>query len=205
MDQQTLKSAPAKYDLPRAIAPDPELLTALRSRSGEALDELVPLLYRELREVAHRARAARGKGRPGDSTFTTTALVNEVYLKLVDQTHANWSDRAHFLAIAAVAVRHILVDRAKARIARKRGGNRVRIPLDEDLLEVDADAAAVLEIHEALEALAELEPRLARVVEYRFFGGLSEEEIASLLEITVRTVQRDWAKARALLQRELSR
>jgi RNA polymerase sigma factor (TIGR02999 family) len=205
MDQQTLNPPATRFDARASATPPPELLAVLRSRSGEALDHLVPLLYRELRDVAHRARAARGKRRPGDSTFTTTALVNEVYLKLVDQTRANWTDRAHFLAIAAVAVRHILVDRAKARIARKRGGDRVRVPLDEERLEVDHDAAEVLEIHEALNALAELEPRLARVVEYRFFGGLSEEEIAASLDVTVRTVQRDWAKARLLLQRELSR
>jgi RNA polymerase sigma factor (TIGR02999 family) len=205
MDQHTLNSAPARFDRRGSVTPTPELLAALRSRSGEALDELVPLLYRELRDVAHRARAARGKGRRGDSTFTTTALVNEVYLKLVDQTHANWRDRAHFLAIAAVAVRHILVDRAKARLAHKRGGNSVRVSLDDQLLNVDDDAARLLELHDALEALAELEPRLARVVEYRFFGGLSEEEIADVLDVTVRTVQRDWAKARLLLRRELSR
>src|SRR5947209_4509201 len=105
----------------------PALLAVLRSRSGEALDDLVPLLYRELREVAHRARAARGRIRSGDTTLTTTALVNEVYLKLVDQSQANWRDRAHFLSIAAVAIRHILLDRAKARLARKRGGGEVHV------------------------------------------------------------------------------
>lgn len=181
----------------------PELLSALRSRSGEALDDLVPLLYRELRDVAHRARAARGRVRNGDTTLTTTALVNEVYLKLVDQSRANWNDRSHFLSIAAVAIRHILLDRAKARLARKRGGRYAHVALDESVA-IDREAAAMLDLHAALESLAQIDQRLARVVEYKFFGGLSEEEIATVLNVTVRTVERDWAKARLLLRRELS-
>ncbi len=122
---------------------------------------------------------------------------------LVDQSRAEWRDRAHFLALAAVAMRHVLIDRAKARAALKRGGGRTRISFDEQQIGVDDQPEALLQLDEALRGLAGAEPRLARVVECRFFGGLTEEEIAAALGITVRTVQRDWVKARALLRRTL--
>lgn len=176
-----------------------DTLTELRSGKRESLDELIPVVYQELRAIAHRQLAARGRG----GTLSTTALVHEAYLKLVDQSRANWQDRAHFLAVASLAMRHVIVDRAKAREALKRSGAHRRITLDEEKISVDDQADAVLQLDEALDRLAELEPRLARVVEYRFFGGLKEEEIAEVLGLTVRTVQRDWAKARMLLQRAL--
>lgn len=133
----------------------------------------------------------------------TTALVHEAYIKLVDQSRVEWRDRTHFLALASLAMRHVLVDRARALGALKRGGTHRRITLDEEQIGVDDQPDALLQLNEALERLAQAEPRLARVVECRFFGGLTEEEIAEALGLTVRTVQRDWAKARMLLRRAL--
>jgi RNA polymerase sigma factor (TIGR02999 family) len=189
-----VKSAPTK----------PDVLTALRDSRPESIDSLVALTYDELRVIARR-HLARGRHLGVKAgTLGTTALVNEAYLKLVDQSHANPRDRAHFLAIAAVAMRHILIDRARARAARKRGGGNAAVTLDVDALAASEDPQLLLDINEALERVAVLDPRLARVVECRFFGGLSEEEIAEVLGVTVRTVQRDWARARMLLRRELS-
>ena len=177
-----------------------DVLTELRTGAPGSLDRLFPLVYRELRAIAHRQLGARPQG---DATLSTTALVHDAYLKLVDQSRAEWKDRAHFLAVASLAMRHILVDRAKARSAAKRGGGQRRITLDEESISVDDQADALLQLNDALEQLARLEPRLTRVVECRFFGGLTEEEIAEVLSVTVRTVQRDWAKARMLLRRLL--
>jgi RNA polymerase sigma factor (TIGR02999 family) len=176
-----------------------DVLSELRSRKHSALEQLVPLVYDELRVIAHRQLASQARG----GTLSTTALVHEAYLKLVDQSHADWRDRAHFLAVASLAMRHVLVDRAKARSTLKRGGERRRITLDDAHIAVDDQPDALLQLDEAMTRLAELQPRLARVVECRFFGGLTEEEIAEALGVTVRTVQRDWAKARMLLQRDL--
>ena len=176
-----------------------DVLTELRSGRHGALDQLRPLVYNELRAIAHRQLALRARG----STLSTTALVHETYLKLVDQSRADWRDRAHFLAVASIAMRHVLVDRAKARATLKRGGERRRITLDDSHIAVDDQPDALLQLDGAMNRLAELQPRLARVVECRFFGGLTEDEIAEALGVTVRTVQRDWAKARMLLQREL--
>jgi RNA polymerase sigma factor (TIGR02999 family) len=177
-----------------------DVLTELRTGGHESLDRLFPLVYKELRAIAHRQLSARGGGH---GTLSTTALVHDAYLKLVDQSRAEWKDRAHFLAVASLAMRHVLVDRAKARNAAKRGGGQRRITLDEESIAVDDQAVALLQLNDALEQLARLEPRLARVVECRFFGGLSEEEIAEALGVTTRTVQRDWSKARMLLRRLL--
>ena len=177
-----------------------DLLEALRSGHREALDRITVLVYDELREIAHRHRRARGE----ISTLATTAVVHEAYLKLVDQTRARWNDRAHFLALAAVAMRHILADRAKARVAAKRGGKQPRITLDEDMIASDDEPGALLQIDEALRRLDRVDARLARVVEYRFFGGMTNEEIAESLGVTVRTVERDWVKARMLLRDDLT-
>jgi len=176
-----------------------DLLSELRTRKHSALEQLVPLVYDELRMIAHRQLANQARS----GTLSTTALVHEAYLKLVDQSHADWRDRAHFLAVASLAMRHVLVDRAKARSTLKRGGERRRITLDDAHIAVDDQPDALLQLDEAMTRLAELQPRLARVVECRFFGGLTEDEIAEALGVTVRTVQRDWAKARMLLQRDL--
>jgi RNA polymerase sigma factor (TIGR02999 family) len=180
-----------------------DVLEALRSGDREALDSLVPLLYDELRAIAHRHLARGRRMGAQDGTLATTALVNEAYLKLVDQRHAKWNDRAHFLALVAIAMRQILIDRARAQVAEKRGGGGVDVTLDDAVIAADRSPARLLEVDEALQRLAAVEPRLAWVVECRFFGGLSEEEIAEALSVTVRTVQRDWVKARALLRRAL--
>jgi RNA polymerase sigma factor (TIGR02999 family) len=173
-----------------------DVLDRLRSGRRESLDELTALLYDELREIAHRHR---GAGRD-DATLATTALVHEAYLKLVDQSRAQWTDRAHFLALAAVAMRHILIDRARAQLTAKRGGAHDVVTLDDQTVASEEPPSALLQIHEALDRLAAIDERLARIVEYRFFGGLTHEEIAASLDITVRTVERDWAKARVLLR-----
>ncbi|HET7459582.1 MAG TPA: ECF-type sigma factor [Gemmatimonadaceae bacterium] len=176
------------------------ILTALRGGSRDSLERLVPLLYEQLRVIAHRQLGRR----PNGGTLQTTELVHEAYLKVA--AHASGEatpDRAHFLALASLAMRHVLVDRARARKSVRRGGERRAVTLDVDHIAVDDQPDALLQLDEALTRLAELEPRLARVVECRFFGGLREEEIAAALGVTVRTVQRDWVKARTLLRRAL--
>lgn len=197
---QPSSAPPGRHgDQAGSSAAQTDVLTELRNARRGALDHLIPVLYQELRIIAHRQLAARAQ----NGTLSTTALVHEAYLKLVDQSRADWRDRAHFLAVASLAMRHVLVDRAKARATLKRGGERRRITLDDSHIPVDDQPGALLQLDEAMNRLAELQPRLARVVECRFFGGLTEEEIAEALGVTVRTVQRDWAKARMLLQREL--
>ena len=177
-----------------------DLLGQLRGGSREALDRITSLLYDELREVARRHRRARDSA----SSLATTALVHEVYLKLVDQSQATWNDRAHFLALAAVAMRHILADRAKARVAAKRGGSHRAITLDEELIAAADQPDALLQIDDAIRRLERVDDRLARIVECRFFGALTNEEIARVLGVTVRTVERGWVKARILLRDELT-
>jgi RNA polymerase sigma factor (TIGR02999 family) len=182
-----------------------DVARALDSREPAKLDELVAVLYEELRNAAHRQLNARRRSAGAAPTLATTALVHEAYLKLAERTSPGWNDDSHFLAVAAIAMRHILVDRARARASLKRGGERRPVTFDEETLSVEDQADVVLEIDEALRALEALEPRLAQVVVARFFGGLSEEEAAKALGVTVRTVQRDWAKARVLLRRALER
>ena len=165
----------------------------------ESLDQVVPLVYEQLRAIAHRRLGPR----PNGGTLETGELVHEAYLKVVARLRADTPDPSHLLALASLAMRHVLVDRAKARRRLKRGGGCGRITLDEERIAVDDQPEALLQLDEALTWLAGLEPRLARVVECRFFGGLSEDEIAEALGVTVRTVQRDWAKARMLLRRAL--
>ncbi len=176
------------------------LLFAFRDGEGSAMDELLPLVYGELRGIAHRQL----RRRPAQ-TLNTTALAHEAYLKLVDQSRAEWRDRSHFLAVAAVAMRHILVDTARRRTAQKRGGDDVRVTLDDRAAKADTDSRAIeiLALDEALTALAELNDRLSRLVELRFFGGLTVEETAEAMGISERTVKRDWRKARAFLYRAL--
>ena len=163
------------------------------------LDDIVTLTYDDLRAIAHRRLAAHARG----GTLSTTALVHEAWLRLSASPGVRWNDASHFLALASMAMRHVIVDRARERSALKRGGDRVRITLEEDVLALDAQPDAILQLDEALGRLADLEPRLARVLECRFFGGLTEPETAEALGVTVRTVQRDWVKARVLLRRLL--
>jgi RNA polymerase sigma factor (TIGR02999 family) len=176
-----------------------ELLAELRSGKREAFDQILPLVYHELRRVARRELAVR----PNDS-LSTTALVHELYLKFARAERADWRNRAHFLSVASVAMRHILVDRARRRAAEKRGGPLRHVTLDDTITAAASEQAeSLLEIHEALDQLAQLNERLARVVECRFFGGMTEQETAEALHIGVRTVRRDWIKARGLLYHAL--
>ena len=165
----------------------------------KSVEEIVELTYQELRAIAHRRLVARGHG----GTLSTTALVHESYLKLVDQSQSGWNDRAHFLALASLAMRHVLVDRARERHALKRGGEQRQVTLNDDVLPADDQADILLQIHDALDQLAKFDPRLAKVVECRFFGGLTEADTAEALGVTVRTVQSDWVKARVMLQHAL--
>lgn len=171
------------------------LLQKARGGDAHALDELYPLVYQDLRGVAHRALIG---SRPGD-TLNTTALVHEAYLKLHGASAFQPQDRRHFFAVASRAMRQIIVDHARGRAAQKRGGEFQRVDLDAATISTDDSGAAVLALEEALQKLATLDERLARVVELRFFGGLSVEETAEVLEVDPRTVKRDWRKARAVL------
>ena len=177
----------------------PDVLTELRGRAQQSLDQVVALTYQELRAIAHRRLVARGPS----GTLSTTGLVHEAYLKLVDQSRAGWQDLAHFRALASLAMRNILVDRARERTALKRGGVRRQITLDDEVVALEDQAEMLLQLNDALERLATVDPRLARVVDCRFFGGLTEQETAEALGLTTRTVQRDWVKARVLLRRLL--
>jgi RNA polymerase sigma factor (TIGR02999 family) len=183
-----------------ALTTSIDVLEQLRSGTQHSLDQVFTLTYQELRAIAHRRLLARGPR----GTLATTALVHEAYLKLVDQSRAGWQDLAHFHALASLAMRHVLVDRARERAAVKRGGARPQITLDDDIVAAEDQAEALLQLHDALERLEALDPRLARVVDCRFFGGLTEQETAAALEVTTRTVKRDGVKARILLRRMLS-
>jgi len=188
-----------EHDITPRDARAPDVLTELRSRAQHSLDQVVALTYQELRAIAHRRLAARGPG----GTLSTTGLVHEAYLKLVDQSRAGWQDLAHFRALASLAMRHVLVDRARERSALKRGGVRQQITLDDEVTALEDQAEMLLQLNDALERLATVDPRLGRVVDCRFFGGLTEQETAEALGLTTRTVQRDWVKARVLLRRLL--
>ena len=181
-----------------------DALGALRDASPDAMDRLMPLVYEQLRRMAHRQLGAE----PSGHTLSTTALVHEAYFKLVDQTRAQWQDRAHFFAIAAQAMRRILVDYARRYSAVRRGGMNGAAPraisLEAAELSVSDRADTLLALDEALERLARVDARLARVVECRFFAGLTEDETAQALDISVRTVAREWALARGWLYQELN-
>lgn len=175
------------------------ILLDARQGNAAALDQLLPLVYDELRCIAHRQLRSE---RP-DHTLNTTALVHEAYLKLVDQTRVEWRDRVHFFAVAAQAMRRILVDHARKHLAARRGGGQRRVPLEEAALSTEDRAETLIALDEALTELAQLDERLSRVVEYRFFGGLTEEEAATALGVTARTVRRDWVKAKGWLHAEI--
>lgn len=165
----------------------------------QSLDRIFPLVYDELRGLARRQLA----GQPAGRTLTTTVLIHEAYLRLVDQKHARFEDRAHFYAYASRVMRTVLVDAARARSARKRGGDQTPVALDERHLPVDAQADLVLAVDQALTRLAADDERLARLVECRFFGGMTDEDVAQALGVTDRTVRRDWIKARTWLHAQL--
>lgn len=175
------------------------MLRASRGGSREALDRLFELLYDELRRIAHRQLV----GHPRDGTLNTTALINEAYLRMVDQTQADWEDRAHFFAYAARTMRAIIVDYARRRSAQKRGGDMTRLSFEDRDLPVEAQAEVIVAVDDALTRLAEVSERLSRIVECRFFGGMSVDETAAALRVSDRTVRRDWIKAKAWLYGEL--
>lgn len=182
------------------------LLDDLKGGDPAALDELFTLLYAEMREIARRQRARW----QGNYTLNTTALVHEAYLKLVDQDRVDVESRAHFHALAARAIRHILCSYARDRGARKRGGGLERLTLDELKLPVEGTGGTdeqwrdLAALDAALQRLEQVDPRQSRVVECRFFGGLTVEETAIAVDVSPRTVKRDWAMAQAWLHRELT-
>jgi RNA polymerase sigma factor (TIGR02999 family) len=176
-----------------------QLLQQWSSGDNAALAELTPLIYEELRGLAHHYM---DRERPGH-TLQTTALVNEAYLRLADQTNSNWQSRAHFFAVAARAMRHILVNYAKSNQAQKRGGGAARIELDEAAILSPEQSKEIVDLHEALERLATLNSRKARVVELKYFGGLNQDEIAEVMKISTVTVRRDWMFAKTWLYDEL--
>lgn len=176
-----------------------QLLRAWAGGSPEALDKLVPRVYRELRRIAGRCMQDE---RPGHS-IQTTALVHEAYLKLIDVSNVDWQHRAHFYGVSARIMRRILLDRARRRTAAKRGGKSPALNLDEVPDVASIRARETIALDDALEVLAGIDPRKARVVELRFFGGLSVEETAEVIQISSDTVLRDWKLARAWLLAEL--
>lgn len=183
-----------------------DALVALRDGAPGAMDRLMPLVYEQLRRVAHRQLGAEATGH----TLSTTGLVHEAWLKLANQTRAQWQDRAQFFAIAAGAMRRVLVDYARRHRAVRRGGGPEGeaprpVSLDEVDIPVMARADAIVALDEALDRLALMDPRLAHVVECRFFAGLTEAETAAALGVSQRTVARDWIVARAWLHQELRR
>src|SRR6266702_5408163 len=176
-----------------------QLLADCSHGNGAALAELTPLIYEELRRLAHRHM---GGERP-DHTLQTTALVNEAYLRLADQTNPSWQSRAHFFAVAARAMRQILVSYAKSYRAQKRGGGAIKVELDEAAILSPEQSKEIVDLHEALERLATLDSRKARVVELKYFGGLNYDEMAEVLKISRVTVRRDWEFAKVWLYKEL--
>ena len=177
------------------------LLLAWREGDEAALEQLMPLVYDELRRLAKRYM---GRQRPGH-TLQATALVNEAYLRLIDSNRVRWQNRAHFFAVSAQLMRRILVDFARARNNLKRGGGLPHVTLDNNLDVAPGRDLDLMALDDALKALGKLNERQSQIVELRYFGGLSEEETAEVLEISTRTVRRDWSLARAWLYRELSR
>jgi RNA polymerase sigma-70 factor, ECF subfamily len=176
-------------------------LVGWRNGDHTALDKLTPLVYQEL----HRLAKAYMRGERAGHTLQTTALVNEAYLRLIGTEQMNWQNRAHFYAVAATLMRHILVDFARSRDQLKRGGQWDRVSLHEALTITADRTAELLDLDEALTALSKLDDRQSRVVELRFFGGLTETEIAEVLRVSPRTVNSDWSMARSWLLSELSR
>ncbi len=185
------------------VSVSPERVTQLLADwshgNDGALAELTPLVYEELRRLAHRHMG----GERRDHTLQTTALVNEAYLRMAGQTNPSWQDRAHFFAVAARAMRQILVNYAKSQRSQKRGGGALKLELDEAAIVSPEESKEIIDLHEALERLATLDSRKGRVVELKYFGGLNHDEIAEVLKVSTVTVRRDWVFAKAWLYAEL--
>jgi RNA polymerase sigma factor (TIGR02999 family) len=188
---------------PRNPAPLTQLLRRWQTGDREALDRLIPLVYDELHAIASRHMAREWRR----GSLQTTGLVNEAYIKLVDQRGADWQNRAHFFAIAAQLMRRILVDDARRRLRNKRGGEAERVPVESVSIaapEAGLDAVDVIATDRALEQLAQKDPDLAKIVELRFFGGLTVEETAAAINLSPATVKREWSVAKAWLYRALT-
>ena len=184
--------------------PAPQEVTRLLVDWGNgdqaALDELIPLVYDELRRLAGRYMRRESQ----DHTLQTSALINEAYLRLIDHQCVQWQNRAHFFGVAARQMRHILVDHARSRSRAKRGGRAPMGSLADQAVMVE-EVAEVLALDEALKNLAEIDPRKSQIVEMKFFGGLTTEEVAEVLKVTTRTVEREWRKAKAWLYCAISK
>ena len=177
-----------------------ELLLAWGQGDNSALERLMPIVYDELRSLARHYMRGERRGH----VLQTTALVNEAYVRLVDSSRVQWQNRAHFFAVSAQLMRRVLVDIARSRNFQKRGGKLVQVSLDEAILPAKGQSADLVALNDALESLAAVDDRASRVVEMRFFGGLSIEEAAEALKVSPETVKRDWAWAKAWLLREMS-
>jgi RNA polymerase sigma factor (TIGR02999 family) len=192
-----------KYGLmPDAPPKSPEitqLLLAWGKGDEAALDQLIPAVYGELRRIAGNFMRRQNPGH----TLQASALVNEAFLRLVDSNKVNWQSRTHFFAVSAQLMRRVLVDAARRRNSQKRGGDRLRITLDDRIDISNENETDLVALDEALTRLADLNPRHSRIVELRYFGGLTEEQVAEMLDVSARTVRRDWSVARAWLYREL--
>jgi RNA polymerase sigma-70 factor (ECF subfamily) len=176
-----------------------QLLESVRKGDAEAAFTLMPLLYSELHRLAmHYMRSER----PGH-TLQATALVNEAYLKLIDQREANWESRSHFIAVAAQVMRNVLIDHARGRQRVKRGGLQQKVPLEDVVLISEEQTDDLIALDTAMKRLEQIDARQSRIVELRYFGGLTVEQTAEVLGISPKTVKRDWAVARAWLHREL--
>jgi RNA polymerase sigma factor (TIGR02999 family) len=187
------------------LAPPPNAVTHLLMQWGKgdraALDQLLPLVYRELHKMAKRYTARQN----ASDTLQTTAVIHEAYLKLVGGAERDWENRAHFFGVAAKAMRHVLVDHARNRGAAKRGGEVHMLPIDEGLAVVGGPAREMIALDDALTSLSASYPRQAEVVELRYFGGLSVEDVARTIKVSPETVARDWRFAKSFLKRELTR
>jgi RNA polymerase sigma-70 factor (ECF subfamily) len=189
----------------RASSPSPQEVTDLLAQTGywrgAQLNEVAPQVYEELRRLAHRYMS----GERSDHTLQATALVNEVYLRLADQTNPHWQDRSHFFAGAARMMRHILVDHARSRLRAKRGAGVANVELTDTAALVEQQADQVVDLNEALDRLGQLDRRASQVVELKYFGGMNYDEIAEVLSISGITVRRDWEFAKAWLHKELAK
>ena len=201
MSSEPESASSATAGEPRQAGPQEvtQLLANWSQGDPTALEKLIPLVYKELRHLAHRYM----EGQRPNHTLQTTALVNEAYLRLADQSKPNFTNRSHFFAVAAKAMRQILVDYAKAQQREKRGAGASKVELNEAALISPEQTSAILDVDEALEKLAVLDSRKARVVELRYFGGFNQDEIAEVLKISTVTIRRDWVFARAWLYTEL--
>lgn len=177
------------------------LLVAWEKGDRSALDKLIPLVYEEL----HRLAARYMRGENAGHTFQTTALVNEAFLKLVDQKNIHWQNRAHFFSVAAQLMRRILVDHARSRSRLKRGRNAYIFSLDETAVIAPTRTAELISLDDALNVLAEIDPRKTRIVEMKFFAGLTTEEIAEVEKVSARTIEREWRTSKAWLYKEIKK